>query len=189
MKLGSPLGEHGVLDTLIGRLGEDQQRIPREPRAKVRDVPGRIPVIRDEVQQRVYQEAGRFRGIDEAVAEQPAPQASRVKQVSRDGMVARRIAVVPEQDGGVTRRDRIDVDVHHRSVVLAADLIGYFVDAAHGGQAGADIDELPHAGLQRVRHGALQEQPALADKVPGVRADPHEPRACRAVDGPVLLAA
>ena len=64
------------------------------------------------------------------------------------------------------------------------------VGVVRGGQAGADVEELPDAGLgDDAAHGAAEERTAGAGDVHDAREEPHVLVPGVAVDGDVVLAA
>ena len=91
----------------------------------------------------------------------PLPRiAAGVVQVRVD-VVGRALAGAGQQRPGVGEDQRVVVDVDDPGV--GGDPLGDLVGVVRGGQAGADVEELPDAGLAgQVAHGAAEEGPRVA---------------------------
>src|SRR6266498_3612035 len=97
--------------------------------------------------------------------------------------------------GAVVGQQRVGMHVHHGVVVdvyhprVWRDLSGDLVHVALGGQAGADVQELPDAGLGEVADGALQERAVLPGALAGLWRRFEDGLGGGAVNGVVVLAA
>src|SRR5688572_18964933 len=78
----------------------------------------------------------------------------RLAEVSEDGGGP----LVPVEDlQAVGDRSRVEIHVHHPGV--RSDRLGDLVDVALGGNARAEVEELPYAGLGEVAHRPAEEGP------------------------------
>ena len=68
--------------------------------------------------------------------------------------------VAGQQLPAVRDRHRVDVDVHHSG--LGVHPLRHLVHVAHGGNSGADVEELVDAGVEQHPDGPAQELPAGA---------------------------
>src|SRR4029450_992580 len=104
-------------------------------------------------------------------------------QVALDGH-----GVVAGQQGpAVGHTHRVDVDVDHPG--LGSGRLGDLVDVALGGQAAAEVDELPDPGVGEGLDGPAQELPVVLDHVAGDRGDGQYLVGDLAVGREVVLAA
>jgi len=117
----------------------------------------------------------------------PGQDLVRIAQV-RVEIVGRAFGVAGQQRGGVGQDDRVVVHVDDPG--FRRDGLGDLVGAVEGGQAGADVEELPDAHLPgQVPHGAAHERAGGAGDDSDVGEGGQELVAGRAVDGVVVLSA
>ena len=93
-----------------------------------------------------------------------------------------------QQGTGMGENDRVVVHVHDPAV--GRHVLRHLVGVVGGGDAGADVKELPNAGLAgQVPHGPGQERPVSPHALHHVRVFPHGGLGGGPVRGEVVLAA
>jgi hypothetical protein len=189
-RVGHPLVVHlyrlapvGV--EVVGRVRDHQVAAGRQPGDQPGHQPGRVLLVGDELQDRQQHQGHR-------PAEVQCPGRSgqdgvRVVQVGLD-VVARTLPGALQQGLGMQQHDGVVVDVDDPAVRRLA--LGDLVGVVRGRDAGADVEELPDAGLPgQVPHRPGQELAVGLHRLRQLRIRLQGQLARLAVGGEVVLAA
>ena len=147
--LGRPVGLLAGRRVREGQVAPGRHRVP-EPGHQ----PGRVVLVRHEVQHRDHEHRGRPAQVEHRPYGRVGQHRVRVAQVR---LHDRGPVVAGEDRVRVLDRDRVVVDVHDRGV--RGEPLRDLVHVAHGRDPGAEVEELPHPGVDEELDRPAQEAP------------------------------